>query len=385
MNEIKKCSISGISFTLETDAYHRLNDYLASLKKAYKNDPDGKEITADIEARIAELILSAQRSAEQTVCLPLIENIIAQLGDAEDISGSADADEPIKSDTRIPRRLYRDVGNAKLGGVCAGLGRYFNVDAVWIRLGLFTPLLLSWILYNTCLSSIFGHLFLMFCVAYIVAWFAIPAAQSARQKLEMNGEPITASSIRNTTTSATQEQKAKSAVASIVTTLGIIIGVLLKIFVVMLALPLIFVCVMLLIALFGLIFGMGGALASMADFGNLNALFEIAGAQGGAVAALVILLCLIPAAVLLYIFIALVLGKRPRLWIMLSSLIVWIVLIIATVLTSVRTIGSMSESEVDRIMATVESLDEGDIAESKIDSLEYARLLNATDVPSADK
>ena len=329
--------------------------------------------------------MSAQRSAEQTVCLPLIENIIAQLGDAEDISGSADADEPIKSDTRIPRRLYRDVGNAKLGGVCAGLGRYFNVDAVWIRLGLFTPLLLSWILYNTCLSSIFGHLFLMFGVAYIVAWFAIPAAQSARQKLEMNGEPITASSIRNTTTSATQEQKAKSAVASIVTTLGIIIGVLLKIFVVMLALPLIFVCVMLLIALFGLIFGMGGALASMADFGNLNALFEIAGAQGGAVAALVILLCLIPAAVLLYIFIALVLGKRPRLWIMLSSLILWIVLIIATVLTSVRTIGSMSESEVDRIMATVESLEEGDIAESKIDSLEYARLLNATDVPSADK
>ena len=60
MNEIKKCSISGVGFTFEKAAYDRLNNYLASLKEAYKNSPDSEEILADIEARIAELILSRQ-------------------------------------------------------------------------------------------------------------------------------------------------------------------------------------------------------------------------------------------------------------------------------------------------------------------------------------
>ena len=77
MNEIKKCSIAGVSFTLELDAYETLSQYLQSLRDTYHDDPDGEEIMADIEARIAELILSTQ-SAEGVVALPLIENIIKQ-------------------------------------------------------------------------------------------------------------------------------------------------------------------------------------------------------------------------------------------------------------------------------------------------------------------
>ena len=87
MNDIKRCSISGVGFILESDAYNRLNAYLQSLKSAYKNNPDSEEIISDIEARIAELILSAQNSTENVVCLPLVENIIAQLGSPEASSG----------------------------------------------------------------------------------------------------------------------------------------------------------------------------------------------------------------------------------------------------------------------------------------------------------
>ena len=53
MNEIKKCSIAGVSFTLERNAYDTLSEYIQSLHKTYKDDPDGEEIIADIEARIA--------------------------------------------------------------------------------------------------------------------------------------------------------------------------------------------------------------------------------------------------------------------------------------------------------------------------------------------
>ena len=112
MNEIKKCSISGVGFTFEKAAYDRLNNYLASLKEAYKNSPDSEEILADIEARIAELILSAQSDAQCVVTLPIIENIIEQLGSPEAISGEEEKADN-SSESRIPRRLYRDLENAK--------------------------------------------------------------------------------------------------------------------------------------------------------------------------------------------------------------------------------------------------------------------------------
>jgi len=53
MKEVKKCSISGVAFTMDADAYQELENYLDSLKKTYKDTPDGAEIVADIEARIA--------------------------------------------------------------------------------------------------------------------------------------------------------------------------------------------------------------------------------------------------------------------------------------------------------------------------------------------
>ncbi|MBQ7297359.1 MAG: hypothetical protein IJW80_03525, partial [Alistipes sp.] len=60
MNEVKKCSLSGIAFTMDIEAYNELHTYLETLKKNYKDSADGAEIVADIEARIAELILSTQ-------------------------------------------------------------------------------------------------------------------------------------------------------------------------------------------------------------------------------------------------------------------------------------------------------------------------------------
>lgn len=57
MNNIKKCSISGVAFSLDEEAYKTLEAYLESLRESYGETADGREIVADIEARIAELIL----------------------------------------------------------------------------------------------------------------------------------------------------------------------------------------------------------------------------------------------------------------------------------------------------------------------------------------
>ncbi len=386
MNEIKKCSISGISFTLDKEAYARLEEYISSLKKAYDHNPDGAEIIADIEARIAELILSALSDAGQTVRKPLIENIIAQLGCAEDISGESADDEPIKSDTRIPRRLYRDVENAKLGGVCAGLGKYFDVDTVWIRLVPFLPLLVL-IFCDGWVASIFGNLFGMFVISYIIMWFAVPSAKSARQKLEMNGEPVTVRSISENS-SATPEETAKSSVASAVTVLGRIFVVMLKLFVALLILPFIFVSVVLLVAMFAVIFG---GFTSLFEIGNFGALSGIVSPEEPVLCVLGILIALIPIALLLYLFVTLLMNRRPRMWIMLTALLLWIAVIVGTVFAAAWTIDSedFGDDEVARIMkSNIQEyvLDSDDAAVSgEIDGEEYEKLLYDDNAESIDR
>lgn len=39
MNEVKKCSLSGVAFTMDVEAYETLSAYLESLKNTYKDSP----------------------------------------------------------------------------------------------------------------------------------------------------------------------------------------------------------------------------------------------------------------------------------------------------------------------------------------------------------
>ncbi len=79
MNEIMKVKISGVTLEMSHEACGALSDYIATLDRAYGTTPEGKEVVADIEARIVELILENQK-AEELVEKPLIDTIIATLG-----------------------------------------------------------------------------------------------------------------------------------------------------------------------------------------------------------------------------------------------------------------------------------------------------------------
>lgn len=58
----------------------------------------------------------------------------------------------------MTKRLYRSGREKMLGGVCGGLGEYFDVDPTIIRLGM--------------VIAIFGAGLGLF--AYLVAWIVIP-------------------------------------------------------------------------------------------------------------------------------------------------------------------------------------------------------------------
>jgi phage shock protein PspC (stress-responsive transcriptional regulator) len=354
MNDIKKCSISGVGFTIEKVAYERLNDYLASLKKAYANNPDSEEILADIEARIAELILSAQSNAQNVVCLPLIENIIAQLGSPEAISGEEEQPKA-ESNTRIPRRLYRDMENSKLGGVCAGLAKYFGVEAVWLRLAMASPLILVVIgaPFLHWLSVLGGNLFGVFLMTYLILWFAIPSAKSAREKLEMEGEAISARTIAERQ-GATQEEKAKSSVASAVTTVGRFVVIVMKVLLGLMLFPIAAFVFTILIILACMAVGFTSLpLVQFGEFGNLP---ELLAEFGAPLMVFSMLLVLIPVIYIGYLFIALLLNKRPRWWVLIVSILLWIFVFIGTSIAGISYAESYtgnifsSDSEVERIM-----------------------------------
>ena len=331
MKEVKKCSISGVAFTMDADAYEALETYLESLKTTYKDTADGAEIVADIEARIAELILSTQDNT-RIVEKPLILNIIQQMGSAEDISRES-VDRDLHCDTpRIPRRLYRDTENAKLGGVCAGIGKYFDIDPVWVRLGLFLPLLFTcfgWIPFLHWFSPMFGNLFGIFLICYFIMWFAVPAPRTARQKLEMNGERITAQSIGDVTAAsacADPDARAKPIIAEAVSVFGKVVLILLKIFAGFLVFGLIMGACALIIGLFALIVG-GESLFAPEILGNTVSIW---------VASLGILAGLIPLILLIYVLMCLIASRKPGGKTVLAIFLLWLASIIAVSCVAIR-------------------------------------------------
>lgn len=331
MKEVKKCSISGVAFTLDTDAYDALESYLNRLKKTYKDTPDGTEIVADIEARIAELILSTQ-AGERVVEKPLIDNIILQLGSPEDITGE-DPDSDLRSEEpRIPRRLYRDTENAKLGGVCAGIGKYFDIDPVWIRLGMFAPMVFSIggiVPFLHWTGPMFGNLFGIFFICYLIMWFVVPAARSARQKLEMNGERITEQSIRNTTTSAAScdvDSRAKPIVAEAVSVFGKIILICMKIIAGMIVFGLIMGACALVISLLVLIVG-GEGLFSPQFLGD---------AISPWLASVAIIAALLPMILLIYVLMCLIASRKPGGKAVLVIFLLWMVSIVTCATLAIR-------------------------------------------------
>jgi len=324
MKEVKKCSISGVAFTMDADAYQELENYLDSLKKTYKDTPDGAEIVADIEARIAELILTTQDNT-RVVEKPLILNIIHQMGSVEDISEES-SDKKATEEPRIPRRLYRDTENAKLGGVCAGIGKYFDVDPVWIRLGMFLPILLSflhWIPFMDWTGPMMGNLFGIFVICYVIMWFAVPAARSARQKLEMEGEPITVRSIREKTVRDSETNSdVKSIVARVIYALGQLALIVIKIFIGFFIFGLTFAACILLIVLFALIFGDPGGSGTLSIAGWTMTTTAM-GVMG-------LLTVLIPLLLLIYILFCLIASRKPSGRATLIVFLLWILTIVAT-------------------------------------------------------
>ena len=268
-------NISGIIFHIEEDGYDILRKYLDSVNKYFGAFEDSSEILADIEGRIAEIFLSKLNDGKQVITAEDVNFLIATMGSVSDFKAAEEHEVPAgespKQDQRnqktgnssghnaANKKLFRDQKRKILGGVCAGLGHYFNIDPVWPRLlfallvlgsygGLLLVYIIFWIALPTSteledegtvkkmfrdtsekkvlggvasgVAAFFGAditlIRLLFVIGaivgglgfiiYIVLWIALPEAKTLTEKMQMQGEAVTLSNIESSVKKSLNEK-----------------------------------------------------------------------------------------------------------------------------------------------------------------------------------
>jgi phage shock protein PspC (stress-responsive transcriptional regulator) len=292
-------NISGIIFHIEEDGYETLRKYLDSVNKYFAAFDDNSEILSDIESRIAEIFLSKLNDGKQVITFEDVTNLISTMGSVSDFKAAEESEfaagEPAKesrqekrsSTTSEPKKLLRDQNRKILGGVCAGLGHYFNIDPVWPRIllalltigtsGIFLLVyIVLWIVLPAAsleeepsikkmyrdpdkkvvggvasgVAIFFGTdvviiriLFAVLAISggigvilYIVLWIALPEAKTITEKMQMQGEPVTLSNIESTVKKGLNEKEGEEstltkiilfpfrAIAAILNGLGKVLG-----------------------------------------------------------------------------------------------------------------------------------------------------------------
>ena len=181
-------NISGSIFHIDDDAFEKLQKYLHMLNKHFGPAIEGQEILQDIEARIAELFLEKTNNKVEVITDFMVDEVTARMGKPEDFMESGEEESgkaatetaSQEEEPKIRRRLYRDGDNRVLGGVCSGMGAYFNIDMVMMRVIFFL------------LFFLIGPFNLLL---YFILWIVVPKAKTTAQRLEMRGKEATISNI----------------------------------------------------------------------------------------------------------------------------------------------------------------------------------------------
>jgi len=183
MNKTVNINLGGMFFHIDEDAYLKLTRYFDAIKRSLNSSSGQDEIIKDIEMRVSELLTEKQKSEKHVVGLKDVDEVIAVMGQPEDyiIEDEEKSNQSFNDyGTRKHKKLYRDKEKGMIGGVATGLGHYFGIEAVWIK-----------ILFLVFVFAGFGTGIL----AYFVLWIVTPEAVTTSEKLEMTGEPVTISNI----------------------------------------------------------------------------------------------------------------------------------------------------------------------------------------------
>ena len=173
-------NLGGYSFNIDEDAYTELKRYLKNLELHFAGEESSSEILSDIETRMAELFRTKITSYKQVINIEDVRQAISILGTPEDISDNEGPSPRDKFSSPGYHRMYRDTDHRLIGGVCSGMGAYWDID----------PLIIRVIFVALALTGGLG------AIVYLILYIAIPEAKTTAQKIEMKGNPVNIHNIK---------------------------------------------------------------------------------------------------------------------------------------------------------------------------------------------
>lgn len=173
-------NLGGYSFNIDEDAYAELKMYLRNLELHFAGEESSSEILSDIETRMAELFRTKLTSYKQVIDIKDVQQVIAILGTPEDISDNEGPSIRDKFSSPGYHRMYRDTDHRVIGGVCAGIAAYWNIE-LWVVRLIFLVL------------AMMGFGILIYLILYIV----LPEAKTTAEKIAMKGNPVNIHNIKD--------------------------------------------------------------------------------------------------------------------------------------------------------------------------------------------
>lgn len=153
MKQVININFQGRVVPIEVTAFDILKNYTESLSRHFADEVGKEEIINDIESRIGELFQERLKNGATCITDDDVNAIIRSMGRPEEFEedtatanaanarqeqqeqpGASSQQSSYNSHSGGHRRLYRDEDNKILGGVCAGIANYFNVDAWVVRI-----------------------------------------------------------------------------------------------------------------------------------------------------------------------------------------------------------------------------------------------------------
>ncbi len=169
MKQVININFQGRVVPIEVTAFDILKNYTESLNRHFANEQGKEEIINDIESRIGELFQEKLKSGATCITEEDVNNIIKNMGRPEDFDTTGDESQAGQNKESgshasmggagYAKKLYRDENDKVLGGVCSGLGNYFGIDSVILR-----------IIFVIMFFSGIGFL------AYIILWAVVPSS-----------------------------------------------------------------------------------------------------------------------------------------------------------------------------------------------------------------
>jgi phage shock protein PspC (stress-responsive transcriptional regulator) len=173
-------NLGGYSFNIDDDAYAELKIYLKNLELHFAGEESSSEILTDIETRMAELFRNRLTNYKQVINIEDVRQVIVVMGTPEDLSDNDGPSAREKFSSPGYHRMYRDPDHRIIGGVCSGMGAYWHIDPLIIRI-IFLALILA------------GGLGILI---YLVLYIVLPEAKTTAQKIEMKGNPVNIHNIK---------------------------------------------------------------------------------------------------------------------------------------------------------------------------------------------